>query len=288
MRYWRLLSLGCVGLSVCLWSLLPERDHEVTTEMVTGSARTVTETPHQIEAQSVAVMPAEFEHCGVITRAHKHQLDDWILLLQKEQLEQHWAQQTHRLPPCLQDIAHDYMAYKQALTQVDTNLSMHERFEALQTLQGQYFSTEVIAAWFESENRWHAQTLARWQILSDKTLSEQTRAELIDAHISQLPQTERQTIEATQTLITLKHSWHNMDYNQLSAEYGDEAATRLMQTRKEQLQWRERVAQFKQRRAEILASQIGGAQQSALTALRASMFTDTEQKRLAVVLAYPQ
>ncbi|QPB85615.1 hypothetical protein CWC22_021640 [Pseudoalteromonas rubra] len=282
MRYWRLLSLSCVGLSVCLWTLLLERDPEVTTEIVTGSARVVTETPHQIKAQFEAVMPAEPEHCSVITRAHKHQLDDWVLLLQNEQLEQHWAQQTHRLPPCLRDIAHDYMAYKQALTQVDTNLTMHERFEALQTLQGLYFSAEVIAAWFEGENRWHAQTLARWQILSDKTLSEQTRTELIDAHISQLPQTERQTIEATQTLITLKHSWHNMDYNQLSARYGDAAAQRLMQVRHNQSSWTQRVSEYKQRRSELLEK---GASDEALTSLTRDLFTQNERKRLSVILS---
>ncbi|KAF7781479.1 hypothetical protein PRUB_b0711 [Pseudoalteromonas rubra] len=249
---------------------------------MTGSARVVTETPHQIKAQSAAVMPAEPEHCSAITRAHKHQLDDWVLLLQNEQLEQHWAQQTHRLPPCLRDIAHDYMAYKQALTQVDTNLTMHERFEALQTLQGLYFSAEVIAAWFESENRWHAQTLARWQILSDKTLSEQTRTELIGAHISQLPQTERQTIEATQTLITLKHSWHNMDYNQLSARYGDAAAQRLMQVRHNQSSWTQRVSEYKQRRSELLEK---GASDDALASLTQTLFTQNERKRLSVILS---
>ncbi|WP_052713277.1 lipase secretion chaperone [Pseudoalteromonas rubra] len=288
MRHWRLLSLSCIGLCAWLWYLAGQPASTGTAHAVASSERPVTEAPNTIAQQSHVAMPAQAAHCGAIVKAHKHQLDDWILALQSEQLEQNWAHYTHRLPLCLQALAHDYMNYKQALTEVENTLTVHERFEALQTLQGQHFSDEVIAAWFADENRWNAQTLERWQILSDQSLSEQARRELIDAHISQLPQEERETIVATQTLITLKQGWQTMDYNQLSAEYGDEAAARLMQTRKEQQQWRERVAQFKQRRAEIQAGQSGGAQQSALAALRASMFTDTEQKRLAVVLANSQ
>ncbi|QTL37573.1 lipase chaperone [Pseudoalteromonas viridis] len=287
MRHWRLLSLSCIGLCAWLWTLAGQPASTDTAHVAVSSERPVTEAPHTVEQQPHAAMPAQAAHCGAVVKAHKHQLDDWILALQSEQLEQNWAHYTHRLPLCLQALAHDYMNYKKALTEVENTLTVHERFEALQTLQGQYFSDEVIAAWFADENRWNAQTLDRWQILSDQSLSEQARRELIDAHISQLPQEERETIVATQTLITLKQSWQTMDYNQLSARYGDEAAERLMQAKQTQSDWAQRVADYKQQRDVLLASQDGLSIQREITALKDALFTTNEQKRLAVVLSEP-
>ncbi|AZZ96414.1 lipase secretion chaperone [Pseudoalteromonas sp. R3] len=284
MRHWRLLSLSCIGLCAWLWYLAGQSASTGTTHVAATSQRPVTEAPHMIEQQSNAAMPAQAEHCGAIVKAHKHQLDDWILALQSEQLEHNWAQYTHRLPLCLQELAHDYMNYKQALTEVETTLTIHERFEALQTLQGQYFSDEVIAAWFADESRWNAQTLERWKILSDQSLSEQTRDELMDAHISQLPQEERETIVATQTLVTLKHSWKTMDYNRLSARYGDEAAERLMQARQSQTDWAQRVADYKQQRDVILAQEPDSTSHDKIAALEQALFSENEQKRLAVLL----
>ncbi|TMP38355.1 lipase secretion chaperone [Pseudoalteromonas rubra] len=284
MRHWRLLSLSCIGLCAWLWALAGQPASTGTAHVAVSSERPVTEAPQTVEQQPHAAMPAQAAHCGAVVKAHKHQLDDWILALQSEQLEQNWAHYTHRLPLCLQALAHDYMNYKQALTEVENTLTVHERFEALQTLQGQYFSDEVVAAWFEEENRWNAQTLERWQILSDQSLSEQARRGLIDAHISQLPQEERETIVATQTLITLKQSWQTMDYNQLSARYGDEAAERLMQARQAQTDWAQRVADYKQQREVLLAQGSESTSQAKIAALEQTLFSENEQKRLAVLL----
>ncbi|MCG7537095.1 lipase chaperone [Pseudoalteromonas sp. OOF1S-7] len=284
MRYRRLLSLSGIGLCAWLWYLAGQPDTKDPRDIAAANERPVTEAPLMIEQQPHAAMPTQTAHCGAIVKAHKHQLDDWIFALQSEQLEQSWAQYTHRLTLCLQGLAHDYMNYKQALTKVENTLTVHERFEALQTLQGQYFSAEVIAAWFADENRWNAQTLERWQILSDQSLSEQARGELIDAHISQLPREERETIEATQTLITLKQSWQTMNYNQLSARYGDEAAERLMHAKNTQTRWAQRVADYKQQRDAILAHDSDSTSQAKIAALEQTLFSVNEQKRLAVLL----
>ncbi|MCO7190685.1 MULTISPECIES: lipase chaperone [unclassified Pseudoalteromonas] len=285
MSYRRLLSLSCIGLSVCLWYLAMQQADTESTKVAVASARPVTETPYAYDQQLVAAMSAQTVHCGAVTKAHKHQLDDWILALQGEQLEHSWANYTSRLPVCLQKLAHDYMNYKQALMEIPSNLTIHERFEALQTLQGQYFSPDVLEAWFSDENRWNTQALERWQILADQSLSVQARGELINAHISQLPQDERETIVATQTLATLQQSWQTMDYNQLSARYGDEAAERLMQARSTRTNWEQRLADYKQRRAELLAGYTGSDEQAEIDMLKQALFSANEQKRLAVILA---
>ncbi|AOT07820.1 lipase chaperone family protein [Pseudoalteromonas luteoviolacea] len=226
--------------------------------------------------------------CSSVKKLHKTYIDDWLITLQHKQQVESWPQFIHQLPVCLQSLAHDYMCYKMALTKVDPFLNIHERFEALTALQRQYFSQQVIDAWFEDENSWHTHTLTRWHILSDKTLSEDMRKSLLDAHISQLPDAQRQVIESSQRFLTLKNNWHSMDYNQLSANFGDEAAQRLVALQSKQQLWQQRIQHYKQARQAIVAQAPLEQHNEKITTLKHNLFDSNELKRLDVILAREQ
>ncbi|MBQ4878352.1 lipase chaperone [Pseudoalteromonas luteoviolacea] len=226
--------------------------------------------------------------CSTVTKSHKTYIDDWLVKLQHKQQVESWPQFIEQLPICLRSLAHDYMSYKMALTKVDPFLNIHERFEALTALQRQYFSQQVINAWFEDENSWHTHTLTRWQILSDKTLSEDMRKSLLDAHISQLPDAQRQVIESSQRFLTLKNNWHSMDYNQLSTNFGGEAAERLIALQLKQKQWQHRIRHYKQAYQAIVAQGALEQQDARISALKHNLFDSNELKRLDVILAREQ
>ncbi|KZN58691.1 hypothetical protein N473_04460 [Pseudoalteromonas luteoviolacea CPMOR-1] len=226
--------------------------------------------------------------CSTVTKSHKAYIDDWLITLQHKLQVENWPQFIHQLPACLQSLAHDYMHYKVALTEIDPNLNMHERFEALAVLQKQHFSQQVISAWFKDENSWHVHTLARWHILSDQTLSDDMRKSLLDAHISQLPNAQRQIIESSQRFIELKNNWHAMDYNQFSANFGGEAAERLVALQSKQQQWQQRIQHYKQAHQAIVAQAPLEQQDERVSTLKHSLFDSNELKRLDVILAREQ
>ncbi|KID57412.1 hypothetical protein JF50_09405 [Pseudoalteromonas luteoviolacea] len=234
------------------------------------------------------VSPNPIPICSRVTKSHKAYIDDWLITLQYKQQVESWPQFIHQLPACLQSLAHDYMHYKVALTEIDPNLNMHERFEALAVLQKQHFSQQVISAWFKDENSWHEHTLARWHILSDQTLSDDMRKSLLDAHISQLPNAQRQIIESSQRFIELKNNWHAMDYNQFSANFGGEAAERLVALQSKQQQWQQRIQHYKQAHQAIVAQAPLEQQDERVSTLKHSLFDSNELKRLNVILAREQ
>nr|WP_275424216.1 lipase secretion chaperone [Pseudoalteromonas luteoviolacea] len=180
------------------------------------------------------------------------------------------------------------MHYKMALTELDPNLDIHERFEALTALQKQHFSHPVIHAWFQDENSWHGHTLTRWHILSDKTLSDDIRNSLLDAHISQLPDAQRQIIESSLRFFELKNNWHGMNHNQFSANFGDEAAQRLVTLQSKQQLWLQRIKHYKQAHQAIVAQAPIEQHSERITTLKHNLFNSNELKRLDVILASEQ
>ncbi|MDK2595463.1 lipase secretion chaperone [Pseudoalteromonas obscura] len=223
--------------------------------------------------------------CGAVSKAHKHLLDDWILALQSQQQLGSWQQSLKALPHCLQDVAHSYMLYKQALTHIDENLTIEERFDLLSSLQTEYFSQLVIKAWFSEENSWHAHALTRWHILSDKSLGKNERDALLSAHISQLPEEQHHTIEAAQAFLQLQQHWHSMDYNDFSASFGNEAARRLVQAQQDQQKWQLRVDNYIHKYKAIKETTPVALQSQKMDTLKQSLFNVHEQKRLNVVMA---
>ncbi|MDK1285914.1 lipase secretion chaperone [Pseudoalteromonas umbrosa] len=244
--------------------------------------------PRTSATTEVPVSSNPISICSTVTKSHKAYIDDWLIKLQHKQQVENWPQFIEQLPVCLQSLAHDYMHYKVALTKVDPLLNMHERFEALTSLQKQYFSQQVINAWFQDENSWHAHTLTRWHILSDKTLSDDMRKSLLEAHISQLSDAQRQIIESSQRFFELKNNWHAMDHNQFSVNFGDEAALRLVALQSKQQLWQQKIKHYKQARQTIVAQAPLEQHNERIKTLKHNLFDSNELKRLDVILSREQ
>ncbi|MCG7548183.1 lipase chaperone [Pseudoalteromonas sp. Of7M-16] len=271
-------SLGGILLYLTLDTVKPTSSYHFAIEQ-TGT----TSKPAKYEVTHTPPPPSA--PCGAVSKAHKHLLDDWILALQSQQQLDNWRQSLKALPHCLQDIAHSYMLYKQALAHVDENLTIAERFDVLSSLQTQYFPQPVATAWFSEENNWHAHALTRWHILSDKSLSKNDRDALLSAHISQLPQKQRHTIEAAQAFLQLRQHWQSMDYNDFSASFGNDAAQRLVQAQQDQKKWQLRVDNYILKYKSIKETTPVALQSHRLDTLKQSLFNVHEQKRLNVVMA---
>ncbi|NSY33824.1 hypothetical protein DS891_09530 [Pseudoalteromonas sp. JC28] len=235
--------------------------------------------PQPTRSASVSV------HCETINKQHKHQIDDWLFELQNHNQAEQWEAYLELLPQCLHEVAGLYVQFKQALIDVDTHLNLLERVELLHALQRQFFTDEVIAVWFEDANAWDTQALSRWQILSDASISESQKQQLIETHISGLPKREQVLFQTSAQLHTLNANWQQKHYNELSAEYGDEAATRILEVQKQQQHWQQKLQSFMLQKQNILA-ELGDSQiaKERVELLLKQTFTENQQKRVAVLV----
>lgn len=235
--------------------------------------------PQPTRSASVSV------RCETINKQHKHQIDDWLFDLQNNNQAEQWQAYLELLPQCLHEVADLYVQFKQALIDVDTHLNLQERVELLHALQRQFFTDEVIAVWFEGDNAWDMQALIRWQILSDASISESQKQQLIETHVSGLPKREQVLFHTSAQLHTLNANWQQKHYNELSAEFGDEAATRILEVQKQQNHWRQKLQSFMLQKQNILA-ELGDSQiaKEKVESLLKQTFTENEQKRVAVLV----
>ncbi|CAH9050856.1 Lipase chaperone [Pseudoalteromonas holothuriae] len=225
------------------------------------------------------------ERCSPVVLDDKLVIDDWLLALQNQDKQSHWHEYLAQLDTCLHHYVQSYMDYKRALQEVDDNLNIFERNTLLKALQLEYFSPQTIALWFEEENQWNEQALQRWRILADRRLSEQQQQQLIEQHISQLPEQERQLIQSSSRLHQLAENWQQQDFNRLSSQYGEAAAQRIIELQKKTRQWQSKLTKFKKLRAKIAAKALTSAHKvSAIEKLKQSLFDVNEQKRLSIAL----
>ncbi|MEJ6472852.1 lipase secretion chaperone [Pseudoalteromonas piscicida] len=224
-------------------------------------------------------------HCEAINKQHKYQIDDWLFELQNNNQAEQWSAYLELLPQCLHEIAGHYAQFKQALIEVDVHLNLQERVELLHALQRQFFTDDVIAVWFEDSNSWDTHALTRWHILSDPAMSELQKQQLIEAHISELPKHEQLLFKTSAQLHALNANWQQQRYNELSAEYGDETATRILEVQKQQQRWQQKLKRFKLEKHRILV-EFGESPtaKAHVEALLNQTFTENEQKRVAVLV----
>ncbi|NOU50174.1 lipase chaperone [Pseudoalteromonas sp. JBTF-M23] len=228
----------------------------------------------------------ELKNCDDVTATDKHTIDDWLLTLQNHELQSQWQQHIGELDVCLHQYAQAYIAYKQALTEVDENLNIFERHELLMDLQREYFSPQLIERWYAQENNWNEHALQRWQILSDKRITTEQKERLISQHISQLPDTERQLIQSSSQLVKLAKSLPEQAPNELITQYGQAAAQRLFAVKEKQVQWQKKLLKFEALRAEILAKAVTPSeQQQEIQKIKQALFDSYERKRLPHALA---
>lgn len=277
MKKWSLLLI--VFLSMLLIFTQQQRSSHFP-QLVTAPALKYEQSkvPQSINTVSVSA------ECKPFSKEDKYLIDDWLFALQNLQEVEQWADHLSLLPECLHQIAGRYVEFKQALGQVDEQLNLSERLEQLHALQRRFFTKEVIVLWFEEDNAWDRQTVNRWQILSDTRLSEAQKQQLIEANISQLSKSEQSLFRATAQLHDLHANLKQRSYNELSADFGDDVAMRVLEVTQQDLDWQQKLHTFQAQKQTILA-EYGNtpAATEQIEALLIKSFTENERKRVAVL-----
>nr|WP_308632850.1 lipase secretion chaperone [Massilia norwichensis] len=185
-----------------------------------------------------------------------------------------------------------YFAYKQALGALEARqglagmdaASLQRRLAALATLRARFFSRQEIAAVFGREDAANQEALARLRIREDVTLTPQQKQERLAALEASLSPAERAAREAPLKIGRMQEEVERMRAAgadddaifRLRAEaFGADAAGRLAEVDREEAAWKQRIAAY-------LAQRRGLQDEAAVAALRSRMFSEEEQRRLAV------
>jgi lipase chaperone LimK len=199
-----------------------------------------------------------------------------------------------------------YIAYKKALSgmpqpapaaQAGGGIDIaaaEQQMEQVQALRSQYLSPEVIQAFFGDEDTYNNYTLARLRIFQNKSLSDSQRAQQLAALQAQLPQSLQdamKTASMVQDLQQLTDDWKKRggtpdELHQIRENLvGPEATTRLEQLDKDNSAWDARMNSWFSQRDAILGNPGLSDQdkQAQLDSLRSSLFSATEQVRVAAL-----
>lgn len=194
-----------------------------------------------------------------------------------------------------------YIAYKRGLDNVrqaqprsdgsiDVN-AVRQQMQQVQALRSQYFSAEVITAFFGDEDAYDRYTLDRLDVMQNKGLSPAQRAQQLAALEAQLPvsiQESMKTVNQYQNLESLTADWKKRggsaaELRQIRENLvGAEAADRLETLDKDRAAWDQRMSAWYGERAAILGntslSETDRKQQ--LAELRNSRFSPDERLRV--------
>lgn len=221
----------------------------------------------------------------------------------KQKMWQEFNQYCHPLSYChdLTALFERYLIYKIQLQNLDTeqlNLAseFEDRLDKLDVLRHQLFSAREISLLFNNEEVWDRHAIQRLRINQDASLTKQQKAQLVQQQLEQMPEQMKQAVLPTQQLrninqITSTTATNSSDeYNQLAAEFGDDAAQRLVAVNQTQNTWLKKIQLFQQRNDDLKQqfNQDTGDYIQALSQLKQYMFEDNEQKRLQVYIANPK
>ncbi|MDQ8038214.1 MAG: lipase secretion chaperone [Pedobacter sp.] len=211
----------------------------------------------------------------------------------------------HKLPPMAageaEALLDKYIAYKRGLENVrqaqprsDGSIdvsAVRQQMQQVQALRTQYFSAEVITAFFGDEDAYDRYTLDRLDVMQNKGLSPAQRAQQLAALEAQLPvsiQESMKTVNQYQNLESLTADWKKRggsaaELRQIRESLvGAEAADRLETLDKDRAAWDQRMSSWYGERAAILGntslSEADRKQQ--LAELRNSRFSTDERLRV--------
>lgn len=194
--------------------------------------------------------------------------------------------------PALSELFKRYLQYKHDLQTLDGEPiqqadDIAQRLEQLKELQQHWFNQAERQALFDDELAWDEQALERLRIAQDPNLSPEQKQWSLQQHLAQLPEDQRRALQPTFNLQQLKQLQQQgqADYNHYAAEFGDQAAERLMALQQRQNAWQQRINDYRQQQAR-LQQQITDSSElaNATQALQTRLFTNNERKRLKVLL----
>jgi len=185
-----------------------------------------------------------------------------------------------------------YFAYKQALATLEAGpelagpdaASLQRRLAALAALRARFFSKQEAAAIFGREDAANADALARLRIREDRSLTPQQKEERLAALDASLPPALRESREAPLRIGRMQEAAERMRaagaddeavFRMRAEAFGADAAGRLAEVDREEAAWKQRIAAY-------LVQRKGMNSDAAVAALRSRMFSEEEERRLAV------
>jgi lipase chaperone LimK len=183
-----------------------------------------------------------------------------------------------------------YIDYRTALVDVEIDLkgngnslaAIHARMEAMRQMRTRFFSEAESDALFGLDEAREVDTVARMEVIQDKSLNEVQRRERLAALDATLPRQLREAREFPLQIVKLQEKAEQMRakgaseddvYRMRAAALSPEAAARLADVDREEAQWHQRIAAYRNERRQLTD---GGA----IADLRNRMFDANEQKRL--------
>lgn len=212
------------------------------------------------------------------------------------------------------DVFTRYVEYKVALARAQQDIDVHQirpqdamvsdvtytaaalsdvegKLEARAQLRRLYFSQREYDYLFSLDAGIDKRALERLAIASDKALSKSQKRDLIFRQLDALEGHEKRPFKPTIDMYRLSeikqtHSDTPSRYNAIAAEFGHAVAERFSRLWEEQAQWKQKVNEYQQFREGLKVEQvIDSARQHALQNYLQTHFSETEQKRLRVIVA---
>lgn len=190
-----------------------------------------------------------------------------------------------------------YIAYKQALVVIDTQVentvsAIGEKLSALKQVRHEYFSAVEIEILFGDDAHWQTSALERLAIRQDTNLSEGQKSQLLTQHFQSLDTAEIKSIKPSLQLqqvseLAQANALNNDNYNQLAAEYGPEAADRLIALAKRQKQWQQKLSTYNAKKQKLQQTLTDAELNEAVAALQKQMFSPNELKRIHALSSPP-
>lgn len=209
----------------------------------------------------------------------------------------------HKLPPTAaaeaEELLDSYLAYKRGLESVQQAQTggstldleaIRRQMQQVQALRTQYFKPEVITAFFGDEDVYDRYTLARLEVMQNKSLSASQRAQQLAGLEDMLPPDIRESIKVAnqvQNLDALTQEWKKRggsaaELRQIrESVVGPEATDRLEALDQERAGWDQRMSAWYRERDAILATTSLSEQdrQQQVAELRNQRFNETERVR---------
>lgn len=324
-------GVGVVAVVLLVFNLLPDEDDTTQASLPTAltgmsadattEAATAAKTAHFVtgleglpKSLSGTEVDGELEADAnghlIISNGVRRVFDYFLSTMGEEPLETILARIRayirHKLPATAaaeaEQLLDNYIAYKKSLDGVQQASSgmpsgqmdldaIRNQMQQVKSLRTQYFSAEVIAAFFGDEDAYDSYTLARLSVLQNNKLSPAQRAQQLAALEAQLPasiQGAMKTVNQFQNLEALTKDWKQRGGNAAELRQirenlvGAEAADRLETLDKQRSAWDQRMNTWYGERAAILANASLSEQdrQRELDALRTSRFSEAEQVRV--------
>ncbi|WP_338847853.1 lipase secretion chaperone [Massilia sp. W12] len=201
----------------------------------------------------------------------------------------------------------NYLDYKRALIALDSNpqyaanqegkqaAALRARFQAMQAARSRFFSASESKALFGFTDAYDLDAIARIEVSEDKQLNAQQKQDKLAQIDAAMPPALREEREAPLRIARAEEQVTQMRaqgaseqqiYQFRAATFSPQAAARLAEVDREEEQWKQRIADFLQQRARLLAGPGDEAGKlAALQTLRESKFSAQELPRL---VAYEQ